>query len=47
MHYKKALFSFDLRIEKRIIKLQVYDEDSFEDLIRRFSKTANLSPQFH
>jgi hypothetical protein len=28
MQNKKVLFAFDMRIEKKILKLHVYDDDS-------------------
>lgn len=47
MQNKKVLFAFDMRIDKKILKLLVYDDDSLQDLIGRFSKAANLSERFH
>lgn len=43
MNKKKPLFAFDLRIEKQIAKLCVYEDDFLEDVIERFSKLAKLS----
>lgn len=47
MQNKKVLFAFDMRIDKKILELHVYDDDSLQDLIGRFSKAANLNERFH
>lgn len=47
MHNKKVLFAFDMRIDKKILKLHVYDDDSLQDLIARFSRATNLNERFH
>ena len=36
-----------MRIDQKILKLHIYDDDSLHDLIERFSKAANLNERFY
>ena len=38
MTNRSSLFTIDLRIDKKIAKLQVYEEDNLSDLIQRLLK---------
>lgn len=38
MTNRSSLFTIDLRIDKKIAKLQVYEEDNLSDLIQRLFK---------
>lgn len=38
----KPIFSFTLRINKNLAKLEVYDQDTLEDVMQRFKKIAKL-----
>lgn len=40
MNTKGALFKMDLRIDKKMIKLKVFEEDSMTDLIERLAKAV-------
>lgn len=40
------LFTLELRIRKQIVKLNVYEEDSLNDLIKRLSKTVQYKEKY-
>ena len=46
MQHQQPLFSFSLRIEKKMNKLNIYEDDNLEDVLDRFGKLVKLKRNF-
>ena len=46
MQHKQPLFSFSLRIEKQMARLNIYEDDNLEDVLERFGKLAKVKQNF-